>query len=311
MLQIFKTVDDRLYELNEFEENCWVHIMNPDQEELIKVSQELGVEQRFLEAATDEEERGRMDWEGDQILIIVDIPILDNESNGINYTTLPLGIIHTKDYIITVCMEDTTIIQDFMEERVRDFFTYKKTRFILQLLFKIAIKYLQYLRQIDKVSNHVQNELQKSMKNRELIQMMQLEKSLVYFSTSLVGNEIVMEKLMRIDNVKKYPEDSDLLEDVMVENKQAIEMCTIYRDILSGTMDAYASIISNNLNVVMKFLATATIIISIPTLIASLWGMNVKNLPFAQSPSGFFWVLGVAGLASGVAIWWLWKKKML
>ena len=310
MLRIFKTVEDRLFELDTIEENAWIHLQDPKDDELSYISQEVGVELDLLKAATDEEERARIDWESGQTLILVDIPVIDDEGSAFNYTTLPLGIVHTDKYIVTVCMAETTIIEDFMEERVRGFYTFKKTRFILQLLFKISARFLQYLRQIDKVSTHVQNELHKSMKNRELLQMMQLEKSLVYFSTSLVANEVVMEKLMRTEAVKKYSEDAELLEDVIVENKQAIEMCTIYRDILSGTMDAYASIISNNLNVVMKFLAAATIIIAIPTLIASLWGMNV-NVPFAGSPLGFWAVLGIAGVAACVTIWLLWRKKMM
>lgn len=310
MLRIFKTVEDRLFELDAFEENAWIHLQDPKDDELLQVSQEVGVELDFLKAATDEEERARIDWENDQTLILVDIPVVDDEGSAFNYTTLPLGIVHADKYIVTVCMAETTIIEDFMEERVRGFYTYKKTRFILQLLFKISAKFLQYLRQIDKVSTHVQNELHKSMKNRELLQMMQLEKSLVYFSTSLVANEVVMEKMMRTEAVKKYTDDAELLEDVIVENKQAIEMCTIYRDILSGTMDAFASIISNNLNVVMKFLAAATIIIAIPTLIASLWGMNVK-VPFLDTSAGFWVVLGIAVASAGIATWLLWRKKML
>ena len=309
MLRIFKTVEDRLFELDAIEENAWIHLQDPKDDELSYISRELEIELDLLKAATDEEERARIDWENGQTLILVDVPVVDEEG-AFNYTTLPLGIVHTDKYIVTVCMAETTIIEDFMEERVRGFYTFKKTRFILQLLFKTSAKFLQYLRQIDKISTHVQNELQKSMKNRELLQMMQLEKSLVYFSTSLVANEVVMEKLMRTEAVKKYSEDADLLEDVIVENKQAIEMCTIYRDILSGTMDAFASVISNNLNVVMKFLAAATIIIAVPTLIASLWGMNV-NVPFLGSPIGFWAVLGFAGVAAGLTIWLLWKKKML
>ena len=310
MLRIFKTVNDRLFELDAFEENVWIHLQDPSDEELLRISTELDIALDFLKAATDEEERSRMEWENGQTLILVDMPVVDEDGGAFDYTTLPMGIVHTDKYMITVSVSETTVIEDFMEERIRDFYTYKKTRFILQLLYKISVKYLQYLRQIDKLSTHIQNELQKSSKNRELLQMMQLEKSLVYFSTSLMSNEVVLEKMMRTDTVKKYPEDADLLEDVIIENKQAIEMCTIYRDILSGTMDAYASVISNNLNIVMKFLAAATIIISIPSLIASLWGMNV-NVPFGDNPAGFWIVSGLAAALAGVTFWFLWKKRML
>ena len=185
----------------------------------------------------------------------------------------------------------------------------KRTRFILQLLHRNASRFLTYLKQIDKASGFVQKRLEADMRNRELLQMMKLEKSLVYFSTSLKGNEMVMERMMRMDMLRKYPDDSDLLEDVIIENKQAMEMCAIYRDSMSGNMDAYASIISNNLNIVMKILTSVTVIMAIPTLFASLWGMNV-GVPFQQNPFGFWMVLGLALVASAAAFVILWKKKM-
>lgn len=226
------------------------------------------------------------------------------------YSTLPLGIVLCERGIITVCLRETTIIEDFMNGRVRTFSTKKKTRFLLQLLYRNASKFLQYLKQIDKASSVVENELHKSMKNRELIQMLRLEKSLVYFSTSLKGNELVLEKLLRSTAITRYPDDEDLLEDVIVENKQAIEMCTIYRDILSGTMDAYASVISNNLNIVMKLLAAVTIILSIPQVIFSLFGMNT-GIPWEGSVAGFWYVIALSVvLTVGVTVY-MWRKKML
>jgi len=166
------------------------------------------------------------------------------------------------------------------------------------------------LRQIDKLSTQIENSLHKSMKNRELIQMLRLEKSLVYFSTSVKSNEIVLEKLLKSNVIKRYPDDVELLEDVIVENKQAIEMCTIYRDILTGTMDAFASVISNNLNIVMKFLTSITIVLAIPTMIASFFGMNVKGLPFSEIDWGFWAVVAFAAVVSVVSIGILWRKKM-
>jgi magnesium transporter len=169
--------------------------------------------------------------------------------------------------------------------------------------------YLRYLRNIDKSTNALNSEMQKSYKNKELFNLMALEKSLVYFSTSLKGNEIVLEKLMKVNFIKKYHDDEELLDDVIIENKQAIEMCSIYRDILSGMMDAYASIISNNLSIVMKFLATITIVISLPTLITSAWGMNV-NVPWGESTWGFVFVGSIAVGLTVLAAIWLWRKKM-
>ena len=193
---------------------------------------------------------------------------------------------------------------------MRDFHTFMKTRFILQILYKNASLYLQYLRIIDKKSEVIERKLHQSQKNQELIELLELEKSLVYFTTSLRSNEVVLEKLLRNEKIKKYPEDTELLEDVINENKQAIEMANIYSGILSGTMDAFASVISNNLNIVMKFLATITIVMSIPTMVASFYGMNVNSagMPFADSPYGFVIVLGFAVVLS-LIVAWIFSKK--
>jgi magnesium transporter len=299
-----------LQEISAIETGAWIHLSDPSKEEIQKVSQELGVESEFLHAALDEEETVRMDIEGDQTLVLVDIPVVQPEGKSFLYTTIPLGIIMTPDNIVTVCLEETSIIEDFWSNRVRGFDASKKARFVLQLLYKNASKYLQYLRQIDKLSTQVENALHKSMKNSELIQMLRIEKSLVFFATSLKSNEIVLEKLLKTNAIKRYPDDVDLLEDVIIENKQAIEMCTIYRDILSGTMDAFASVISNNLNIVMKLLASITIVMAIPTMLASFWGMNVGGLPFATSEVGFWLVIGISGALSGLMVFILWRKKM-
>ncbi len=225
------------------------------------------------------------------------------------YSTIPLGIILIGDSIVTICLKDSPIIRDFIENKVKTFYTFKKTRFILQILYRNAIKYLQYLKQIDKESSRIENELHKSMKNKELIQLLALEKSLVYFSTSLKANELVLEKLMRQENIKNYPEDAELLEDVIIENKQAIEMARIYSDILSGTMDAFASVISNNLSIVMKFLASVTIVMAIPTMIASFFGMNVL-VPLGSNPYAFAYILSGTLLFCLIAAVAMAKRKM-
>ncbi|MFQ8833973.1 MAG: magnesium transporter CorA family protein, partial [Ruthenibacterium lactatiformans] len=216
----------------------------------------------------------------------------------------------TEENIITVCLKESALARAFSESPVKNFSTKKKNRMTLQLLYRNATLFLFYLREVDKASSRVENELHLSMKNKELIQMLGLEKSLVYFSTSLKGNEIVLEKLLRMDFVKDYPDDTELLEDVIIENKQAIEMSNIYRDILSGTMDAFASVISNNLNIVMKVLAAVTIILTIPSIIFGLWGSNVP-VPFESSPYGFFAIIGIAALCTAVAVVVMVRKKWL
>lgn len=313
MIKIFSSAEkNTLKELERIEPGAWVHLLDPSEEELELVRSQLHIEEEFLRAALDEEEAVRIDNEEDQMLVLVDIPIVKPERTSFLYTTLPLAIILTKENIVTVCLEETSIIEDFWNQMVRGGFdTCKRTRFMLQILYKISTKYLQYLRQIDKAQTQVENALHKSMKNRELIQMLRIEKSLVFFSTSLKSNEVVLEKMLRYSITKDHPDDLDLLEDVIIENKQAIEMGNIYRDILSGTMDAFASVISNNLNIVMKLLASITIVLSIPTLLASFWGMNLQGLPFEASPIGFWLVVIISGGISALVTYILWRKKML
>ena len=244
------------------------------------------------------------------MLILVDTPTVEvRPGRGFVYTTLPYGIILTEANIVTVCLKETALTRAFSDSPVKSFSTKKKSRFILQILYRNAAKFLVYLRQIDKKSMEIEGELHKSMKNKELIAMLNLEKSLVYFSTSLKSNEAVLERLMRMEFIRRYPDDTDLLEDVIIENKQAIEMCTIYRDILSGTMDAFASVISNNLNIVMKLLTSITIILTIPTLFASLWGMNVP-VPFQNAPWGFAVVCGLSALTSIITAIVMFRKKL-
>ncbi len=309
MKRIFKTVDEHLTVCPTLEKGCWVHLENPTKEEIEGLTKRFALDPTFLSAALDAEERARLEHDGDQTLIIVDTPFVEKEGSGYIYSTLPVGIVLVDDVIITVSTQETAIIADFTEERMRGFSTQKRFRFILQLLYRNAAMFLNYLKQVDKASMTVQEKLEKSMRNRELLQMMKLEKSLVFFSTSLKGNEVVLEKMMRLESLKQVPEAGDLLEDVIIENRQAMEMCTIYRDILSGTMDAFASIISNNLNIVMKVLTSLTVLLSIPTLFASFWGMNVP-VPFSASPFGFYLVLGISVVSASVAFILFWRKKM-
>jgi len=307
--RIYLTVDNHLTEINTLEKGCWVHLHNPTREEIDGLNARFHLDPSYLQAALDEEESARIERDGDQTLIIVDIPYIDNEETGVAYTTIPMGIIMVDDVIITVSTRESTVITDFTEERIRGFWTFKRTRFLLQILQRTASRYLTYLKQIDKSSQFVQKRLEKDMRNQELLQMMKLEKSLVFFSTSLKGNEMVMERMLRTEMLRKYPEDSELLEDVIIENKQAMEMCSIYRNIISSTMDAFASIISNNLNIVMKILTSLTVVLSIPTLFASLWGMNV-GVPFQNNPYGFWIVIAITVVASLAAFTVLWRKKM-
>lgn len=307
MLQIFQTVEDELQENDQISEGCWAALTKPTNEELQQVAQETGIDIDDLRAPLDDEERSRIELEDDYVVVLVDIPSLDEKDR---YVTIPLGIYMTKQLIVTVCLEETPVLKAFMNNRVKEFFTFKRTRFVFQILYRNATSYLRYLRIIDRKSEQIEEKLHISQKNKELIELLELEKSLVYFTTSLRSNETVLEKLLRTEKVKKYPEDEELLEDVIVENKQAIEMANIYSGILSGMMDAFASVISNNLNVVMKFLSTVTIVMSIPTMIASFYGMNFDNIPLGHSPYGFYVITACTLVITSLVVLFFKKKNL-
>lgn len=310
MLSIYKTEDDKLSALDAPEKGCWVNLVAPTPEEVRRVADELSIEADFVSAALDEEESARIESESGQLLVVVDMPTVEEDNGAYVYATLPLGIVMTEDAIVTVCLRDMPLTAEFVTGKVKGFWTYKKTRFVLQLLYRNAVRFLAYLRQIERSSLRFEKEMYKSMRNKEMIQLLMIEKSLVYFSTSLKANEVVLEKLMRQELVKRYPDDEDLLEDVIIENKQAIEMCNIYSNVLSATMEAFGSLISNNLNIVMKILTSITLVISIPTLLASLWGMNVGGIPLANNPYGFWLMCGVALAMSLIAIVALMRRRM-
>ena len=312
MIQIFKTEDGIIHQTDERRPGSWIALTNPTATEILEISDAYQIDPDHLRAPMDEEERSRIEVEDDYILILVDIPSIEERAGKDRYITIPLGIVMAGDVLITVCLEESPILAVFMDGRVRDFHTFMKTRFILQILYKNASLYLQYLRVIDKKSEAIERKLHQSQRNQELIELQELEKSLLYFTTSLRSNEVVLEKLMKSEKIKKYPEDTELLEDVIIENKQAIEMANIYSGILGGTMELFASVISNNLNIVMKFLATVTIVMSIPTMIASFYGMNVSpaGMPFATHPHGFSIVLGFTVILT-LIVTWIFSKKDL
>ena len=294
LLSIHKTIDGKMTKLDTIQDGCWVNLTYPSEDELNTVAATLSVEPSFLRAALDEEETSRIDTEEGQTLIIIDLPAVEKD-DAVVYSTLPLGIIVTEKHIITVCLKETSILKDFQDGLVRFAETQKRTSFILYMLLQVAKRFLQYLKQIDKIYNYMERQLYKSQRNKELIQLLDLEKSLVYFNTSLKANEVTLEKILRGRIITLYEEDHDLLEDVLIEVRQAIEMANIYSSIISGMMDAFASVISNNLNVIMKVLTSITILLTIPNIFFSFYGMNVANLPLDQ-----FWWFPLA--LSGVVI---------
>ena len=312
MVRIYKTIDGAIHQIQEPEEGCWIALTNPTATEIFEISEQFGIEVDDLRAPLDEEERSRIEVEDNYTLILADVPAIEERNEKDWYVTIPLGIIVTQKMIFTVCLEDTQVLTRFMEGRVRNFFTYMKTRFILQILYRNASMYLRYLRIIDKKSEQVEEKLHMSTRNQELMELLELEKSLVYFTTSLRSNEVVLEKLLKVESIKQYPEDTDLLEDVIIENKQAIEMANIYSGILSSMMGTFASVISNNLNDVMKILSVITIVMSIPTIIFSAYGMNLKSvgMPFADGDWGFAVVI-LMSLILSLVVAFIFSKKDL
>lgn len=309
MIAVYSTRNNTMIETGRPEEKgSWINMINPTEEEIAYIAKAINLEgDYFIKDALDDEERPRIEIEDKQILVIINVPIIQN--SRVIYETIPLGIILTEDHFVTVCLQEAEVLKEFVGGKVRGMETYKKTRFLFQILYKSASLYLSFLRDIDKKTNEIESALHKSMKNKELIGLLNLQKSLVYFTTSLKSNERVMEKLLRTKVLKLYEEDEDLLEDVIIENKQAVEMAETYSNISSSMMDAFASIISNNLNMVMKFLASITIILALPTMLASFFGMNVQ-IPLQSSDHGFAIVIGMSVVLCLGGVVFLAKKEM-
>jgi magnesium transporter len=305
--------------------NIWIHCIRPTFDELTTCSETTGASMEFLRAALDMEEGSRIEIEDDQMIVIIDIPIYDeNMKNERFFDTIPLGIIILKDKIITVCLQENSITSE-LENGKPKIHTFKRTRFLLQLLYKTSQVYIRYLRRIDQQTDQLEIAMHKATENRKLTQLLNLQKSITYFSTSLRSNEATVSRLRSsqfghtndpaLHEGRKflamYEEDQELLEDVQTENKQAIEMAGIYGRILESMGNIFSSMISNNLNMVMKFLTSITLIVSIPTLIASILGMNV-TFPFDSEPLSAFWMTMVFMLMlTAVLIIILRKKNLL
>lgn len=311
MLRMFSTINGQVEQIEKPENGAWLCLSEPTDVELATVSQETGIDLADLRAPLDDEERSRVDAEDDYTMIIVDIPTVEERSGRDWYETIPLSIIVTQNLIITVCMRDTPVLHPFMEGTIRGFNTYMKSRFILQILYRNATMYLRYLRIIDRETDKLELQLRHSMQNREILMLLELSKTLVYFTTSLKSNEIVMEKLTTLSRIKQYPEDEDLLDDVITENKQAIEMANIYSGVLTSLADAFASIVSNNLNDVMRIFTIISIALSIPTLVFSMYGMNFQtSMPLTASKWGFLIVIVLAIAAGGLTAWFLARSRL-
>lgn len=316
MLNVYKTNTQSELEkidITNADNNSWIKLIKPSEEEINLVSGITGCPADFLTASLDENEHSRIELEDGFMLIIVNVPFIVSKNK---YDTIPIGIIFSKSYFITACLRENKVLEYFDETNSKKFSTFKRAHFLFTLFLKNAEYYLKYMRYINNITDDLEFSLRKSMKNKSLFQLFEIERSLVYFITALKDNNVVTEKLLRLRKTQNIQElieitedDEELLEDAIIENRQAIEMVEMHSNILGGMMDAFASIISNNLNIVMKFLTSITIILAIPTMIASFWGMNV-DVPFRNHPGGFIYVVVIAFIVSFLSFWGLWRKNM-
>ncbi len=317
MLKIYKTEETgKLAKLKKSKSisKSWFNLINPTAEEIRQVSQLLKVDSDILRNSLDADERSRVELDEGIFSTIVNLPLLDEEGN---FDTLPCGLVFSGDNFLTICSRDNRILSSFNKNTTKTFDTRERTKFMLSILYKITQFYLRYLAIINRKTEHLEDALKQTTHNEELFQLMEIQKSLVYFTTALRDNQLVLEKILRMTKspassklLAFTEDDTDLLEDVIVENKQAIEMVDMHRSILEGMMDGFASIINNNLNQIMKFLAAITIVLSIPTMLGTFWGMNVA-VPFANDMSyGFGAVILLSLLGTLLVILYFKKKGM-
>ncbi|MDG3142534.1 magnesium transporter CorA family protein [Streptococcus suis] len=312
MKQMFLSTGIGFNEIEVFEPGAWINLVNPSQEESHRIAERFDIDITDLRAPLDIEETSRITVEDDYTLIIVDVPTHEERNNKSYYMTIPLGIIVTKNAVITTCLEELSIFDPFKTNRVKNFYTFMKTRFIFQLLYRNATLFLTALRSIDRQSDRIEAQLEDATRNEQLIDMMELEKSIVYLKASLKMNERIVKKLSsNSSSLRKYVEDEDLLEDTLIETQQAIEMAGIYENVLNAMAETSAAIINNNQNTIMKTLALMTMALDIPTVIFSAYGMNFQNnwLPLNGLPNAFWYIVLIASVFSMLVVVYFIRKK--
>ncbi|HAF28854.1 MAG TPA: magnesium transporter [Bacteroidales bacterium] len=310
MISYWQIISSGLLPIQAFKKACIVNITSPTEDEKDVLKSTFQIPEDIIQDIMDVDERSRLEVEDDKLILILRIPIQTPE-NGVPFSTIPLGIIFSDDYILILCQRENLVLSEFFNQKRRKILDYKnRVDFILNLFLHTTNMYHRYLRQINFQTNMVEKDLEKSTKNEELQKLLKLEKCLVYFSTSLRSNEFLFTKFKSSRLIKNNEYSEELLEDVMIENKQAIEMAKIYSDIQSGMMDAFASVISNNLNIVMKQLTIVTIILAIPTMIASFYGMNVPN-HFEKTPYAFWGIIGFSVFIASIGIIMIRKRRWI
>ena len=314
MIKIYETDNKtlELKEINDFKKNSWIDMENPSYDEISIVSEKTEIDKELLTKLLDEEELPRIEVDGNSTLIVIDTPYITDSNYKHKYNTKPLGIIiNNNGYFVTISLKRQAVLDDFKEGKVKDFNVSKKSKFIYQILLKTSSAYQKELFSINEYINQKEKTLYKSTSNKELVALLNIEKTLVYFLTSLKANDIVLEKLSKGNIINLYKCDNSLIEECIIENKQSIEMTSIYREILTSMTDTYATIISNNLNDIMKFLAGITIVFSIPTMVASFIGMNVPLGSIGTSNISFLLIIIFSFILSIIIAIILKKKNML
>lgn len=313
MITFYKTDDRIIREVNELGEGCWIKLTAPTLEECADVSEQFGIDVADVRAALDDDESSRIALEDEYTLILVDIPTAETHGNRTTYTTIPLGIIILNGYVITVCSEETSVLRTFIDQRVRDFSTKKQMKFVYQILNNNTMVFQSLLRNIDRKRSEIELKISGHIDDDDLIELHDLESNLVYFATSLRANGVVLDRLTRYGRLRQFPEDQELLDDVIVENRQAIEMTQIYKDIINGTSELMSAVINNKMNNIMRYLAAITIVMAIPTIMSGFWGMNVdsKWVPFSDTPFGFAIIALITLIMCIIVLYVLRKKKML
>lgn len=309
MVQYFKIQEQRFVPTSLSNEAFWIHLDSPGAEEIKQLIERFNLEEDYITDLQDADENSRMEYDGGAVLIILRVPLYyRHKSATIPFATAPLGIIAVQDKLITVSFFATEVLTQYLEGKHKPF-NITQQSFLLQIALRTAIYFLKFLKEIIRRSNNIEIELYQSMRNKEIIRLLRLEKSLVYFSTSLQSNEIILERMQRSRWLNQDPDAEDMIEDVIIENRQAIEMTDVHSSILSSMMDAFASIISNNLNMRMKFLTSVSIVLMLPTLVASIWGMNVV-LPLQENKYAFLILMGISAVASILVVLYFIHKNM-
>ncbi|MDD1730016.1 MAG: magnesium transporter CorA family protein [Methanospirillum sp.] len=310
MITQYITTSEGLTEIEDFRPGCWVKVVNPTEKEIAYLVGQFGMPIDFLTDPLDVDERARFEVDEGNTLILIRSARREPEEAAIPYITLPIGIILTQDLLITVTLTEVDVMEEFLSGWVRNHDTRQRTRFVLQLCYRTALRFLRYLKEINRMTGVIERNLHRSTTNDQLLGLFNLQKSLVYFTTSLRSNSLMVEKFSYQSVLDMTDEEHDLYEEMVIENKQALEMANIYTSIITGMTGTFASIINNNVNVVMKLLTSVTILIALPTMIASIYGMNV-HLPLQEAPYAFPFVMGTALSLSAIGLFILIRWKVL